>query len=467
MNANVEGGVVIAALMPHAPILIPAIARDELSAVAASVASLRSVARRIVESKPDVVVVVSPHSPRKPGAFGIWSGAQVAGDFGRFRAPDIRVEFKNDEAFGRELSGRLRGAGVRDWRIPQGPLDHGASVPLWYLAEAGWTGPVSVLSLNYPGEGGLAEVGQALRNTARGLGIRVAVIASGDMSHRLKPDSAAGYEPRAREFDQAFITCLKRGAYTEVDAIDSSLRDLAAEDVVDSAQVAFAAVESHAEGGKVFSYEGPFGVGYGVAVLFDGRRPAASGLKVEPGEDKYSAFREKLPAVAREALRAALFNEEERAHGSAEGVLREKRAVFVTLRTHGGKLRGCIGTLTPKYANVLEETRQMSCAAAFDDGRFEPVRREEFSTLSFEVSVLQPLEEVKSEHELDPARYGVVVRTEDGRRGCLLPGIDEIRTVREQLDVARRKGRIDASEPVRLQRFEVVKCLDAPSRERI
>jgi AMMECR1 domain-containing protein len=83
------------------------------------------------------------------------------------------------------------------------------------------------------------------------------------------------------------------------------------------------------------------------------------------------------------------------------------------------------------------------------------VEADELANLRFEVSVLHSMERAASASDLDPARYGVVVSTEDGRRGLLLPGIAEIKTVGRQLGVAREKGGIGPEEPVMLQRFEV------------
>ena len=126
-----------------------------------------------------------------------------------------------------------------------------------------------ILSLNYPSEGGLRALGRALAAAAARLGKRIAVVASGDMSHRLTPDAPAGYDPRARQFDNEFIACLRRGAYGDLEHFDRKLQKLAGEDALDSTIVALAAVNWATTGHEVLSYEGPFGVGYGVAVLFD------------------------------------------------------------------------------------------------------------------------------------------------------------------------------------------------------
>src|SRR5208283_358575 len=118
---------------------------------------------------------------------------------------------------------------------------------------------------------------------------------------------------------------------------------------------------------------------------------------------------------------------------ATEGILGERHGVFVTIRGPRGKLRGCVGTLTPHFTNTAEETWHVVRDAAFRDGRFKPVGARELENLRFEVSVLFPLEEVATTAELDPQRYGVVLTTEDGRRGLLLPDVKGVKTIEEQL----------------------------------
>ena len=164
-----------------------------------------------------------------------------------------------------------------------------------------------------------------------------------------------------------------------------------------------------------------------------------------------------LPQIARRSIEAAFRGDAEKPAIAAEGILGERHGVFVTIRGPRRKLRGCVGTLTPHFANTAEETWHVARDAAFLDGRFAPVGAHELEHLRFEVSVLFPLEEVTSTAELDPRRYGVVLTTEDNRRGMLLPDVKGIKTVEQQLATARLKGGIGEFEPVRIQRFAVKK----------
>ena len=135
--------------------------------------------------------------------------------------------------------------------------------------------------------------------------------------------------------------------------------------------------------------------------------------------------------------------------------LRAARGVFVTLRRRNGELRGCVGRIEPASANLVAETWRNARLAALQDNRFPPITAEELADLRFEVSVLHTIETITSGAEQDPARYGVIVSTGDGRRGLLLPGIAAIKTSADQLRGARQKGGIDSEERVTMQRFQV------------
>jgi AmmeMemoRadiSam system protein A len=134
-------------------------------------------------------------------------------------------------------------------------------------------------------------------------------------------------------------------------------------------------------------------------------------------------------------------------------MLRRQAGVFVTLRKTG-ELRGCIGTIKPAYADTAVEIIENAISAAFRDPRFSQVCAEELSGLSICVDIVKPIEPVLGLADLNPSCYGVVVR-QGGRQGVLLPGIEEITSVEEQVAIAREKGGIGGHGPVELYRFEV------------
>ena len=136
----------------------------------------------------------------------------------------------------------------------------------------------------------------------------------------------------------------------------------------------------------------------------------------------------------------------------------ERRAgTFVSLHDRGGQLRGCIGTFLPSQPNVALEVVHNAISAATRDPRFPPVRSRELDGLDVKVDVLSEPQPVSGPGDLDAKRYGVIVESDEGwpRRGLLLPDLEGVDTVDEQIRICRLKAGIGPEEPVKLQRFEV------------
>jgi AmmeMemoRadiSam system protein A len=133
--------------------------------------------------------------------------------------------------------------------------------------------------------------------------------------------------------------------------------------------------------------------------------------------------------------------------------MKPKAGVFVSIHK-GGELRGCIGTIEPQRKNIAEEIIANAIASASRDPRFYPITADELAELEYSVDVLSRPEPVKSQKQLDPRRYGVIVEA-GGRKGLLLPDLEGVDSVDYQIDICRQKAGIDPDEPVKLYRFEV------------
>ncbi len=441
-------GIPLAVLMCHAPIVLPEIGGARASSCASSTAAMIEAGRAVVEARPDVVVLVSPHTPRPRGAFGVVDA--IAGSFARFGVPEVALRLPTAHEAVDRIELHARSAGVSTRRLPEAPLDHGALVPLHFLVQAGWQGPTVVLSFPADFDGReCSRMGEAIARSAAESGQRWVLVASGDMSHRLVPGAPAGFDPRAQKFDAAVTDAVSRGEYRATMAIDPELRDLAAEDVIDSLEVAAAAVAWDARGHRVLSYEGPFGVGYLVAILHRAEHvPSIGGSGGgEPGT--------KLVALARSAIAAHLSGDALPPLGAGGS---PARGVFVTLwgppidPDTRRELRGCVGHIEPLHPTLEDEVATCAVASATRDVRMVPIRRDELSELDIEVKVLGPLERVDGPASLDPARYGVLV-TQGRKRGVLLPKVEGVETVEEQLGIACRKGGVDRTLPYEIHRF--------------
>jgi AmmeMemoRadiSam system protein A len=141
----------------------------------------------------------------------------------------------------------------------------------------------------------------------------------------------------------------------------------------------------------------------------------------------------------------------------------EKASVFVSLKKNGN-LRGCIGTIEPVQENMAAEIIHNAVSAGLNDPRFWPVELEELPELEISVDVLTAPEPVNDFRELDPKKYGVIVSSK-GRKGVLLPDIEEITTVEEQIHVAMMKAGIKPDEPVKIERFQVKRYKEGPKND--
>ena len=133
----------------------------------------------------------------------------------------------------------------------------------------------------------------------------------------------------------------------------------------------------------------------------------------------------------------------------------QRAGAFVSIK-EDGQLRGCIGTIQAVRSSLAEEIIDNAISASSRDPRFPAVEPEELDRLVISVDVLGETEPVASPDELDVKRYGVIV-SKGHKRGLLLPNLEGVDTVEEQIDIAKRKAGISRDEEVRLERFEVVR----------
>lgn len=133
--------------------------------------------------------------------------------------------------------------------------------------------------------------------------------------------------------------------------------------------------------------------------------------------------------------------------------MQRQAGTFVSIKKNG-LLRGCIGTIQPKYANLAEEVIQNAIKAANEDPRFPAVEIQELKDLTFSVDVLTTPEKINDTTSLDVKRYGLIVRSEN-KKGLLLPNLENIKTIDQQLKVCLKKGGIKKTDMYELYRFEV------------
>ncbi len=262
-------------IAPHPPIIIPEIGRGELSKVKQTVDGMKILCDRIKDRQPELLIVISPHGKVMQEGPAVLTGEELSGDFGQFGFSEIKVDMQNDrqliDLLVEETStGPVKPVllGDNDYRFPGGKtLDHGAMVPLYYLQEAGVSVPGLHITFGFQPYSELYQFGRALRKAVERRGVPTAVLASGDLSHRLTPGAPAGFNPRGKEFDQLLVELIKNGRVEDILNIDQRLVEEAGECGLRSFVIALGMLDGEEFKPEVISYEGPFGVGYLVAAI--------------------------------------------------------------------------------------------------------------------------------------------------------------------------------------------------------
>ncbi|CFX05785.1 AmmeMemoRadiSam system protein A [Syntrophomonas zehnderi OL-4] len=455
------------ALMPHAPVLISEIGGQRVNDVQATVKAMQEVAARLVASQPDCVLFLTPHGNVFSDCITYLVEDNLEGDLGDFGQPQIRTSRVNNPALLDAIAELALDSNVEFVAINENlaerfklmtSLDHGIMVPLYFLEQAGIGDvPIAAISIGLLNNQSLYVFGQMIQEASNLLNQKVAIVASGDMSHRLKEDGPYGFHPDGSRFDLAIKEALGSGDVLSILEIPPVLRENAGECGYPSLLILLGAMDRFKIVSDLISYEGPFGVGYMTAGIEPGEIKASMlGIMRIIQNEKMNARRaEESPLVrwARLNLESEVTrNPPPQLEEDMQGLLEERAAVFVSLKKQG-QLRGCIGTFLPSYENLAEEIAQNARAAGLEDPRFNPVQVQELKDIEYSVDVLSRPEPC-SAAELDPRKYGVIV-TKGSRRGLLLPDLEGVDTVEQQLRIACQKADISYQEDFKIERFEV------------
>ncbi|MEP6717974.1 MAG: AmmeMemoRadiSam system protein A [bacterium] len=449
--------IVFSGIAPHPPIMVPEVGREAIAEVRASIDAMAELTQRIIRSGAETVVLISPHAPLSPDAFVAYHSQPLRGNFANFRAPATTIEFPLDEEL---LSAIVRAAAGRNYEVPaleDYDLDHGTAVPLYFLDRNGWQGRVVALGYSFLGNDDHLRFGECIRSAAESTGRPVAFVASGDLSHRLKPEAPAGYNSSAHLFDEQVVEALQRNTPSEIVDINPNLRRAAGECGYRSILVALGLAQTLPAACEVLHYEAPFGVGYLVAQLTNVKAGEAPSVTVEDS----IPLEENLPTLARRAVETfTRTGKQISVPTNPAEILITRAACFVSIKTRAGELRGCIGTIEPVKETLGEELVANAISAATRDPRFVPVTEDELPDLKYSVDILAALEPATFA-DLDPAVYGVIVEDESGKfRGLLLPDIAGVDTAEQQVDIAARKAGIPPGAPRKLSRFRVDRFRD-------
>ncbi|MGI5888797.1 MAG: AmmeMemoRadiSam system protein A [Oscillospiraceae bacterium] len=455
-----------AIMVPHPPLILPEVGRGRESEISETSAAYDRAAKFLADLGPDTVVVSSPHSAMYTDYFHISPGEHAEGSMADFGAPEASVSVDYDTEMVELISRYASEEGLPAGTLGEkdSGLDHGTIIPLRFLGKY-----LTDYRLVRIGLSGLSladhyRLGMLVQKVSDELGRKTAFIGSGDLSHKLKDYGPYGFAKEGPQYDERIMDVMGRAAFEELFDFKESFLDRAAECGHRSFVIMAGALDGLAVEAEKLSHQDVTGVGYGVCTYrVTGKDPGRRFLeswakkqddrisKLKEDEDPYvSLARSAVEAYVRHGIRISV------PEGLPKEMMSRRAGTFVSLHREG-VLRGCIGTISAVRTNIAEEIISNAISAASRDPRFYPVREEELKDLEISVDVLGPSEKINSESELDPSKYGVIV-SKGARRGLLLPDLDGVDTVEEQVRIAKRKAGIPEWEKgCTLERFEVVR----------
>ncbi len=459
-------------LSPHPPIAINEIGEGQERKIQKTLDALKKVATQIKQKSPDTIIVITPHGPIFSDAIAIGYNEILKGDMKAFECPVVNFKKKNnislvDDIVWKAIENeiycvKLDSREAREYGVST-DLDHGVQVPLYFIDKEYERYKLIHITYGMLSPEELYRFGMVIQEVVEGSEEEVIIIASGDLSHKLKEDGPYGYISEGPEFDSKIVKAIQNNSYEDVLLMDKTLSEKAGECGLRSLYIMLGSLAGYEVKSELISYEDTFGVGYAVA-KFELKEKSNSNQLINKIHRKIKSEIENIRKkedcyvkLARETLETYI--KEERiidiSANIPDELINEKAGVFVSIKKDGN-LRGCIGTISPTTESVAKEIINNAISAGINDPRFSPVVENELDKLIYSVDVLGKAEVINSLEELDETRYGVIVSS-NGKRGLLLPNLEGVDSVKQQINIALSKADIAKDEDYTIERFQVIR----------
>lgn len=255
---------IFSAITPHSPLLIPSIGKENLSVLKKTQTAMEKISADLYSLKPDIVIIISPHGQLDEKKIIINQAPFFKSNFNQFGDLITNLEWAGDMGLAYKIYQEFETTGLLGL-IQEEKVDHGVSIPLFYLTQN--LKNIHIIPINYS----LANVkqhfmfGEKLAEVLKRFNERIAIVASGDLSHRLTKDSPSGYVVEGKKFDKIIIDSLKEKNYQNIINIDPQIAKKADQCGWHSIALLLGILNEINLEPTIISYEGPFGIGHLVA----------------------------------------------------------------------------------------------------------------------------------------------------------------------------------------------------------
>lgn len=258
--------IVFSSIVPHSPLLIPGIGKENLKKLAATKKALEVLENSLIASKSETLVIISPHGPIIPDTFCINLNATFKCTMEEFGDFSIKLNCRSDFMLIEHLQRKLRSSNIPFTLTSDEKLDYGIVVPLAYLTPRL---PKFMIVPIQPslGTDDQLKFGREIKDELVSSNKRIAVLASSDLAHTLSKDSPGGYSPHGKKFDESIIEFLASNDNNKLLNLSKDIIAGAKSCGLPPLAVLAGIMEGMHFETEVLSYEAPFGIGQLVANL--------------------------------------------------------------------------------------------------------------------------------------------------------------------------------------------------------
>ncbi len=480
---------------PHPPIVLESIGGSDRDQAKCTIEGMTILGKRVADLKPKTIIFISPHGNSFSNGTCLLGDGELHGDFSQFGHAEIRfykkvnLELTNkiyDCFEGHHFTSVLMNQELAKSYGIKANLDHGVMVPMYFIDQ--YYTNYDIVHIT-PGQTPLEEnyyLGKLIKDmvdeTMCEDPTQVLLVASGDLSHALLDSGPYAFNPKGPRFDEAIKAAIQNKDPISLITMKNSFVQEAAQCGLRSYIMGFGYMDGLDYDSKVISYEGPFGVGYLTGYLSCDKSVISHTLTHNRGRVKGNtkdSYIETIQDLVNNRYNQRIAKEDDyiklarksvdyyvRNHKKykldedifskdfLDEVSNSRGGVFVSLHKDG-KLRGCIGTTEATSPNLMDEIIYNAISACSSDPRFHPVEEDELKDLEISVDILGSYEPINSMNELNIQKYGLIV--EQGyKRGLLLPNLDGIHSIADQVSIAKQKAGIVRGK-FQMYRFEVVR----------
>jgi len=482
--------------VPHPPIIMESVGGQDSYRAQCTIEGMTLLAKKVADIKPETIIFISPHGNSFSNGTCILGEDILSGDFSQFGHSEISFSKSVNMNISKKIYDSFEDRGLvtifMDKQLAstygvKASLDHGAMVPMFFIDQ--FYGDYKIVHIT-PGHTPLEEnyfLGKLIKDVVDEVTFdnpsKVLLVASGDLSHALSDSGPYAFHQSGPVFDQVMKESIQKGDPLTLMNLSNRFIEDAAQCGLRSYLMGFGYFDGIPYDSKVISYEGPFGVGYLTGFLESRDKMVSHSLTGNKGIHEGVSFMESIKEMAknkyvqriskeddyirlarktiehyvrtsRRVIMGESIMESDFSSGFLSEAYSDQAGVFVSLHKDG-KLRGCIGTTQASSESIFEEIIYNAISACSSDPRFHPVEEKELESLEISVDILKASEPISSMDSLDVKKYGLIV--EQGfKRGLLLPNLDGIDSVDEQVSIAKQKAGIVTGK-VDLYRFEVIR----------